>query len=363
MTDERDEDTPAGAFPWGLTPGGGAEEPAAPASEPPVVTPPLVPPPVALPPAAPPAYLPPTEPPAFPPPAAAPPNPYDMPTQAIDRFPPLDPAIEGVTEALSPQPVGLPDPVDEGVEASAIDSLFGDAAFVEYEEAPIIPPPPTRRQPTAGPGQELVAVPVAPRPPRAPIPRVQKILMGVAGGLVAALALVALFVLGTRLAVLMPPPAVAASPSPSPSPSASGGPLAIGPVAPGLHRWDELLGGECLEPFESAWQDEYTVVQCTAPHAAQHVSRGVFDDPEGTAYPRLDELQSRINLLCTSPAVIDFALAGTVLDLQVTASFAVDAEQWDDGDRDYFCFVDRAGGEPITGSLAVPPAVPATSAP
>lgn len=358
MSDERDDDdaTPTGgAFPWGLTPGGGGETAEPVASEPPVYQ-------------APPAYQPPAyepppvyQPPVYQPPVVPPPS-YETPTQAFEHFPSLDPAIEGVTEALHPQPVGLPDPVDEGLEASPIDALFGQAAFVEYEEAPIIPPPP-RRQPAAGPGQELVAVPMAPKPPRAPIPRVQKILMGVAGGLVAALALIALFVLGTRLSSAFPPPAVAASPSPSPSPSASGGPLAIGPVAPGPRAWDELLGGECLDPFESAWQDEYVVMPCTAPHAAQHVFRGVFDDPSGTVYPGLDELQSRINLLCTSPTVIDFAVAGTVLDLQVTASFAVDAEQWDDGDRDYFCFVDRAAGEPLTGSLAVPLAVPATPAP
>lgn len=338
MTDDRDDEGAAptgGAFPWGLTPGGADEapEPVVAESEPPAYE-------------TPPVY----QPPAYQPPAYQPPV-----------VPPLDPAIEGVTEALRPQPVGPPDPVDESLEASPLDALFGEAAFVAYEEAPIIPPPP-RRQPAAGPGQELVAVPTAPRPPRAPIPRVQKILMGVAGGLVAALALIALFVLGTRLSSAFPPP-VAASASPSPSPVATGGPLAVGPIAPGPHAWDELLGGECLDPFESAWQDEYVVVPCAGPHAAQHVLRGVFDDPSGTVYPGLDELQSRIALLCASPTVIDLAVAGTVLDLQVTASFAVDAEQWDDGDRDFFCFVDRAGGEPLTGSLAVPPAVPATPAP
>ena len=312
MTDDRDDAAaPAGgAFPWGLTPRAGDEPP--------------VPPPF-----------------------------HETPTQAFEHVPAVDPALEGVAEALRPQPVGLPDPVDESLEASPLDALFGEAAFVVYEEAPIVPPPP-RRQPAAGPGQELVAVPMAPRRPRAPITKTQKVLMGVAGGLVATLALIALFVLGTRLSSAFPPPAVAASASPSPAPG--GGPLAVGPVAPGPHAWDELLGGECLDPFENAWQDEYVVVDCTGPHAAQHVFRGVFDDPSGTVYPGVDELQSRMTPLCTSPTVIDFAVAGTVPDLQLTASFPVDAEQWDRGDRDYFCFVDRAGGEPLTGSLVVPAA-------
>jgi hypothetical protein len=185
---------------------------------------------------------------------------------------------------------------------------------------------------------------------------VQKILMAVAGGLVAVLALIALFLLGTRLSNLFPPPAAVASASPSPSPSASGGPLALGPVAPGLYPWDRLLGGECLDPFESAWQDEYTVVPCGQPHAAQLVHRGTFDDPAITAFPDAEELQKRITALCTAPTIIDYALAGTVLDLQVTASFAVDAADWDDGNRDYFCFVNRTGGEPLSASLVVPPA-------
>ncbi len=267
----------------------------------------------------------------------------------------MDPALEGVAEALRPQPVGLPDPVDESLEASPLDALFGEAAFVVYEEAPIIPPPP-RRQPAAGPGQELVAVPMAPRRPRAPITKAQKVLIGVAWR--APRGARAHRALRARHAVVVGVPA-AGGRGIRLSPSApSGGPLAVGPVAPGPHAWDELRGGECLDPFENAWQDEYVVVDCTGPHAAQHVFRGVFDDPSGTVYPGVDELQSRMTPLCTSPTVIDFAVAGTVPDLQLTASFPVDAEQWDRGDRDYFCFVDRAGGEPLTGSLVVP-AVPA----
>jgi hypothetical protein len=348
MTDERDGGAaaPQGSpFPWGLTPGGGDAPEAAPppAPAPSAPAPPAVAPPPAVDPAPTQAFTP------FPAPDLAP-------TEAFTAFPSLDPAIEGVTEALAPQPVGLPDPANESLEASPLDSLFGEAAFVEYEEAPILPPPPRRQASPAEPGQELVVVPRAPKPPRAPIPRLQKILMAVAGGLVAVLALIALFVLGTRLSNLFPPPAIVTSASPSPSPSASGGALALGPVAPGLYPWDRLLGGECLDPFESAWQDEYTVVPCAQPHAAQLVYRGTFADPAITAFPGAEELQTRITALCTAPTIIDYAVAGTVLDLQVTASFAVDAADWDAGDREYFCFVNRVGGEPLGASLVVPPA-------
>ncbi len=37
-----------------------------------------------------------------------------------------------------------------------------------------------------------------------------------------------------------------------------------------------------------------------------------------------------------------------VLDLQVTASYAVDAADWDAGNRDYYCFVIHSSGEPLS---------------
>jgi hypothetical protein len=57
--------------------------------------------------------------------------------------------------------------------------------------------------------------------------------------------------------------------------------------------------------------------------------------------------------------VIDYAAAGSINDLQVAASFAADAEEWDAGNRSYSCFVSRAGGEPLTASVGVPQVVPA----
>ncbi|MDP3209021.1 MAG: septum formation family protein, partial [Rhodoglobus sp.] len=203
--------------------------------------------------------------------------------------------------------------------------------------------PPTRA--TSGEG------PKPPKPPRGPIPRVQKILMGVAGGLLALLVLVGLFLLGTKLAdALGPAPAVSPTPTKSPGPIV----LPIGPVEPGEYQWDELLGGECLAPYESAWQDTYTVVDCAVPHPAQMVHRGVFDDTTVAVYPGVEELQKRINLLCTAPTVIDYAKAGTANDIQVEASFAVDATDWADGNRTYFCFVSRASGDDLTLSIAIP---------
>jgi hypothetical protein len=257
---------------------------------------------------------------------------------------PLDYSLEGMTEVIEAEIVGLATPEGEGAPASALDSLFGDTQFRDYEGEPLIP------------SSSVVRVSGGPKPPKGPhepIPKVQKILMWVAGGLVAALALVALFLLGTKLT---PAPAVVVEPSPTPTPSFVV--LPLGPVDPGEYQWDALLGGECLSPWESAWQDRYTVVDCTTPHPAQMVYRGIFDDEEFATYPGLEELQKRINVLCTPSTIINYAAAGSAKDVQVEASFAVDATDWDDGNRTYFCFVTRSTGEDFTASVAVPQVAP-----
>jgi hypothetical protein len=258
---------------------------------------------------------------------------------------PLDPALDGVTEVFEAELVGLTAPVGEGLAVSAIDDLFGDSQFRDFGDEPLIAQLPPRPSGRGGGGKP-------PRGPREPLPRNQKILMWVAGGLVAALSLVALFAIGMRLASLAPAPVATPSASPSPSPVPTL--LPVGPVQPGVYHWDALLGGECLKPYTSAWQDEYTVVDCATPHPAQMAYRGMFDDPASATYPGLDELQKRINLLCTAPTVIDYAVAGTAQDIQVAASFAADEQEWDAGNHSYFCFVTRSTGADLTASVAIP---------
>lgn len=375
---------PGAPFNWGLTPGA---EPAEAAPQPQALsTPPPVQPPYTLPPEpVQPAYAAPLPEPAQPtfpvehPPWDAPTTAFPAPAAQTGAFPgqavqpvpqvadssqwfaaPLDPALDGVTEVFEAELVGLSAPVGEGPAASAIDDLFGDSRFRDFGDEPLIAPLPPRSSGRRGGGKP-------PKGPREPIPRNQKILMWVAGGLVAALALVALFAVGMRLASLAPAPAVTPSASPSPSPMPTL--LPVGPVQPGTYQWDALLGGECLKPYASAWQDEYTVVDCTTPHPAQMAHRGTFDDPASATYPGLDELQKRINLLCTAPTVIDYTIAGTVQDIQVAASFAADEQEWDAGNHSYFCFVTRSTGTDLLASIAIPqvavapaPAPPAVSA-
>lgn len=259
-------------------------------------------------------------------------------------------------------------------EGSSVDALFGESQFREYQPGPLGIAPAGKPAPSKAPRQ-----PSEPKHhPRAPLPHSQKVLFWIAGSLAALLVLVGLFFLGTKLPrssgapVAAVTPTASVKPTPNPTPTA----LPVGPLAAGSYKWDQLLGGECLDPFTSPWVEKFTVVDCGAPHPAQMVARGVFAEAppavgnESTPatpsvgepasdYPGADALQAQINLLCTAPSVIDFAAAGAYSDIQILGSYPATAKQWTDGDRSYFCFVTRSSGEPITGSLAVPPAAPA----
>ena len=274
---------------------------------------------------------------------------YSTNEELEQQFPAVDGSLYGASSALVAQPVGLAAPTDESAPTSAIDALFGESRFQEYDSAlATIPLQPSH--------QELVATGGGgrpPRPPRPPLARSQKVLIWIAGSLVAAVALVGLFLLGTQLAPILSPDPVA---TPTPTPTATTSPFdeILGPVAPGLHDWDELLGTECLEPFVSAWEEEFSVIDCSAPFSAQLVHRGTFTDSQLEPYPGFDVLQARMNLLCTSPSNINYSVAVQFTDIQFAASFAVDQQEWIEGHRDYFCFVTRASGEPFATSIALP---------
>jgi hypothetical protein len=252
-------------------------------------------------------------------------------------------------------------PPGETQQLSALDALFGESQFREYEG--IVDPsqnPFARRDivPAPASGDESGGPSDGPRPPAAGVSRLQRVLLIVLGSVLAVLAIIALFFLGMRLPdVFGPAPAVTA-PSASPSPSAS--PIiVVGPVAPGEYHWDELLGGECLDPFEGAWQDTYTVVDCETPHAAQMVITAEFSVPEAgpDAFPGEDVLQANSVAACRNSGIFSPA-AGGVPDAQLDVSFPVSEEDWDAGNRRYYCFVSRSSGEQITGDITVPQPTP-----
>lgn len=172
----------------------------------------------------------------------------------------------------------------------------------------------------------------------------------IALALVAVLALGGLFWLGTLIPGMInagqAEPTQTSTPTPTPSLPETG------TLPAGTYAWDQLRGGECLDPYSSPWEETFTVVACDAEHAAQLLTVGAVTDDENAEFPGQDELASQIYLLCSAPGVIDLAKAGEYGDVQVQGSYPVTEEQWNDGQRNYYCFVDRSSGEPMSGSLA-----------
>lgn len=168
-----------------------------------------------------------------------------------------------------------------------------------------------------------------------------KLLWWVAGGLVLLVVVVAVFFFGSKFGAQ--PPAASSSPGASPVVTAA--------ASPGVHAWDALFGGECLNPYTSPWQNEFTVVDCASPHAAQLVYRGSFGGDAAAAFPGEQALGSQINALCTQNGIVDPSAAAQHSGLQVQGAYPVTAEQWQSGQRYYYCFVSSSDGKQITGSL------------
>jgi hypothetical protein len=192
---------------------------------------------------------------------------------------------------------------------------------------------------------------------KTPQPRSQKIIMWVSLGVIALVVLIGLFILGTRIgeptvAAPTPTPSASVSATPTPTPTPTETVAAVGPVAPGVYQWDELLGKECVDPYVSPWEQTFTVVDCAAGHHAQLTSKGSFGGDATTPYPGDAALKSQLNLLCTGGAALNLGAAGAYADLQFQASYPATDAKWAKGDRFYYCFVSRSGGDVLTGSLA-----------
>lgn len=167
-----------------------------------------------------------------------------------------------------------------------------------------------------------------------------RVLVGVGSGAALALLLVGLYALGTTLGG--GPDAATAD--------GAGAEASVTALEPGVHPWAALQGGECLEPLESVWAEEFTVVECDAPHAGQFLYRGEVG-PEVTVYLDAEGWQGLTTTLCDAGELLDLDAASAITDLQWQLTYAGDATEWANGDRSYGCFVSRTSGEPLTGSL------------
>lgn len=312
----------------------------------------------------------------------------DIPTQAMpvmnepaptEAMPAAEVPSDAATELMrGTPPPGVGDaPIGGDVDGDALEAVFGEQNFREYEPTPLLAPPPPAASaaPNAAPfggvtpagataSSGTAAAPgTAAEPGHAPrasgLDRTQRTLLWVAGSLAAILVLIGLFFLGTRIpewtaAEPEPEPTVEPIPEPEPEPEPDpleGVPDGV-PLPAGEWEWSLLRGGECLEPWVSPWEEQFTVVDCAEPHAAQLILRQEFPEaPE--EYPGPEALAAPLSLICSSPDVLDFGQAAAYDDVQIQTAYPVTAEEWADGYRDFFCFISRAGGGPLEGSLSL----------
>ena len=100
--------------------------------------------------------------------------------------------------------------------------------------------------------------------------------------------------------------------------------------------------------------ETFTVVDCTAGHSGQLVYTNLVSADPAAPYPGVDALAQQINTLCTASGVIDLSAAAAYPDLQVQGAFPATEAQWKSGQRSYYCFANRSGGQPLTSSVAGP---------
>lgn len=127
--------------------------------------------------------------------------------------------------------------------------------------------------------------------------------------------------------------------------------------SPGTYAWTELFGGECLDPYPGAWAEEFTVVSCSLPHAAQLVAVGDLSETAGVMYPGDAEISPLVSAECQKQGVLDLSAASAYTNMEVSFSHAANAEDWDSGNTAFSCFVSLADGSDITGSVKAEPAV------
>ncbi len=122
---------------------------------------------------------------------------------------------------------------------------------------------------------------------------------------------------------------------------------------PGEYPFAQLFGGECVDPFDTAWAVTFTVVECVTPHPAQLVYVGDLAlDGSYLSYPGDDRIGNAAMAECSRKGVLNLTSAKKYSDLTLSAAYPISSEAWDSGDKRYYCFVTLSSGAAIEGDLA-----------
>jgi len=258
----------------------------------------------------------------------------DLPATALSEPVVSEPVVP--EPVLPIAPVGAPQPTPSE-ETSGIDLI--DALFSSTDTSTATVP--------------LSAFPVSPQPePSKPIrestpadnAKLRQRLLLIVGGIVVVIVSIGAFLVGGLTSV----------PAAAPTPEVTGAPVAPATTQPpGEYAFSELFGGECLNPFDTAWASTFTVVDCAAPHPAQLVYAGdLAVDGSYPSYPGDERIGSAAMAECSRKGVLNLSSAKTYSDLLVSAAYPTSSEAWDSGDKRYYCFVTLSTGVPIDGDLA-----------
>ena len=141
--------------------------------------------------------------------------------------------------------------------------------------------------------------------------------------------------------------------------------IAVDPRGEGSWSWDELNGGECIEPFTDATADSYTVVACSSAHSAQLVRVGdLRKDASMPIYPGDSAIGLVATGACYKSGIIKDSAYVSYPSLTSSIHYPTSQTQWNKGDTFYYCFAHTSPiSSTITGSVAgkkVTTVVPAT---
>ena len=261
------------------------------------------------------------------------------PTEALDA---VDLPVTAVPEPVVPNSSAGTVPPTSAEEANGIELI--DALFASADTSdttvPISALPVSSAQNKSQPARQT-------KPPRESTPvdsaKLRQRLLLILGGIVVVIVVIGAFLAGRLVAT----PAVA------PTPEVTESPVATTAQPPGKYAFGELFGGECLDPFDSAWASTFTVVDCATPHSAQLVYAGdLAIDGVYSSYPGDDLIGSAAMAECSRKGVLNLARAKAYSDLLVSASYPFSSEAWDSGDTRYYCFVTLSSSAPIEADLA-----------
>lgn len=124
--------------------------------------------------------------------------------------------------------------------------------------------------------------------------------------------------------------------------------LNLGPRPAGVWAWSELRGGECVDPYESAWAEEFVVVSCDQPHEAEFVRSTLLSTSVAAPYPGDEEIARQAEGHCASWERDDLNEPEAFDDLIAEVAYSLGEHAWERGDRLLGCFVSQRGGREFT---------------